>query len=378
MINGERVRQVRELLNLTQAELANKINVKQAAIARIESGALTPSESLIQTLAFATGFPVEFFHKDDGPEFPLGSLLFRAHATATVRSRTEAYRYAQFAFEIAQALAPRVNSPRLKLPRLSESPTVAAAITRAQLGLAPETPIPNLVKAAELAGVLILNLPVELAHRDAFSLWVGERENATPVICVSGGKPGDRRRWSVAHELGHLVMHHALHGQLAVIEQEANSFAAELLLPEAAMLREISPPVSLLSLSRLKPRWKVAIQALVRRCQELQIISRRQYTYLFEQIGARGWRLREPANLDVPIERPRGLRKMAELLYGVPIDYAKFARDLCLPLAWTRAILEAHAEKNEFADKKRLPVLVSLKRARDAGGERSLAVESPK
>jgi Zn-dependent peptidase ImmA (M78 family)/transcriptional regulator with XRE-family HTH domain len=365
MINGERVRQIRELLNLTQKELAGRINVAQAAIAKIESGELKPSEPLVRQLALATGFPVEFFRRGDGPDFPLGSLLFRAHATATIRSRTEAYRYAQLAFEMAQSLAQRVNSPSLRLPRLSESSSVAATITRAQLGFPPDTPIPNLIKAAELAGVLILNLPIEIEHRDAFSHWVGEQENAKPVICVSGGKTGDRRRWSVAHEIGHLVMHHALHGQLADIEKEANRFAAELLLPEEAMRREIVPPVSLLSLSRLKPRWKVAIQALTRRCYELEIISRRQYGYLFEQISARGWRLREPANLDVPIERPRGLRKMAELLYGLPINFGKLARELDLPTSLVRTVLEAHAEKSEFAARKLFPNLVSLKRSRN-------------
>jgi len=220
------------------------------------------------------------------------------------------------------------------------------------------------MKMAELAGILILNLPIEIEHRDAFSLWVGEQDDPKAVICVSGGKSGDRRRWSVAHEIAHLVMHNAPQGQIAAIEQQADIFAAELLLPEIAMRREITPPVSLLSLSRLKPRWRVSIQALIRRSFELQIISRRQYGYLFEQIGARGWRLREPAHLDVPIERPRGLRRMAELLYGVPINFRKLAKDMALPTNLVKMILEAHAEKSEFVGKRRSPMLVSVKPTR--------------
>ena len=73
MVNGERVRQVRELLNLTQAQLAKRIDVAQAAIAKIESGELRPSDTLVQALSLTTGFPVDFFHKNNGPNIPLGS-----------------------------------------------------------------------------------------------------------------------------------------------------------------------------------------------------------------------------------------------------------------------------------------------------------------
>ena len=163
----------------------------------------------------------------------------------------------------------------------------------------------------------------------------------------------------LAHELGHLVMHNPLRGELATIEQQANSFAAELLLPEAAMRRVITPPVSILSLSRLKPIWKVAIQALIRRAHDLRIITQRQYTYLFEQIGVRGWRIEEP-NFNLVAEKPRALRKMAEMLYGAPINYGQLARDLSLPISWIKSLLEVYAEGGEVTHKKK-PVLVSLK-----------------
>lgn len=51
MINGYRVRQGRELLRLTQAELANSVGTVQSTIAQIESGRLQPSETLIEAIA---------------------------------------------------------------------------------------------------------------------------------------------------------------------------------------------------------------------------------------------------------------------------------------------------------------------------------------
>jgi Zn-dependent peptidase ImmA (M78 family)/DNA-binding XRE family transcriptional regulator len=361
MVNGERIRQARELRRMTQTKLAESSGVAQAAIAKIENGELNPSESLLKAIALQTGFPVAFFNREIARDFPLGSLLFRAHAAATVRDRTEAYRYGQITFEIAHHLAQRVECPALRLPQLREHPSTAAGITRAQFGLSPDTPIPHLVKIVESSGVRVLALPIDLEDRDAFSLWVGN-EIRTPVIFLARNRPGDRQRFSLAHELGHLVLHHAIRGQVSSVESEANQFAAELLMPEMAMRREIMPPVTLTSLARLKPRWRVSIQALIRRAHDLEIITKRQYAYLFERVGANGWRLNEPSYLDIAPEKPRGLRQMAELLYGVPINIARLADELDLSRILVKEILDAHAERTGAFGKPQTAPVVSINR----------------
>ena len=346
MVNGDRVRQVRELLGWTQTAFAQRLNVEQATIARIEKGDRQPSASLLEAIALQTGFPLAFFQQPSGPDFPMGSLLFRAHATTTTRDRTEAYRYAQIIYEMADRLAARVTPIPLRLPQLSETPHVAARITRSMLGLSPDTPIPTLLSVVERAGVLVLAIPVDVEERDAFSLWAGVGPARRPVIFISAGRPGDRVRYSIAHEVGHLVLHPTIKGQISDAEKEADQFAAELLMPEIAMRRELVPPVTLTSVSRLKARWRVAIQALVRRAFELEIITKRQYTYLFEQIGARGWRTSEP--VEVPIEKPRAFKKMAEVIYGLPINYERLASDLRASTRFVKAIVDAHADRSEF------------------------------
>jgi Zn-dependent peptidase ImmA (M78 family)/DNA-binding XRE family transcriptional regulator len=346
MVNGERVRQIRELLGWTQTAFADRLDVEQATIARIEKGDLKPSESLLEAIALQTGFPPAFFQQPSGPDFPMGSLLFRAHATATVRDRTEAYRYGQMIYEMADRIAMHIKPIPLRLPQLLETPHVAARVARSMLGLSPDTPIPGLLSVVEKAGVLVLALPVDLEDRDAFSLWAGIEPARRPVIFASAGRPGDRLRYSISHELGHLVLHPSIKGQISDAEKEADQFAAEFLMPEMAMRRELVTPVTLASVSKLKARWRVAIQALVRRAFELDIITRRQYTYLFEQIGARGWRKNEP--IEVPVEKPRALRKMAELVYGLPINVERLAGDLKLSTRFVKGIIEAHADRSEF------------------------------
>ena len=347
MINGNRVKQARELERLTQAGLAEGVGVSQSTIAYVENGRLTPSDELLDAIAQETGFPSTFFEQEVVGDFPLGSLLlFRAKASVTAADQGFAHRYAQTIYECAMNLAARVTTIPLRLPQLDDDvPEGSAALTRAALGMSPDTPITNLIHAIERAGVLVLALPVALENIDAFSLWAGS-QTERPVIIVLSGAPGDRLRFSVAHEIAHLVMHRSMKGDVQGIEREADQFAGALLLPGVAMEQEIIPPVTLTNLAALKRRWRVSMQTLIMRAFELRIISERQKRYLFQQLSSRGWRIREPPALDVQAERPRALRQMAELLYTVPIDYQRLAADTCLPEQLLQDTIEAHEGKD--------------------------------
>ncbi len=343
MVSGERVKQARELRGLTQTQLAKRIGKDQSAIARIERGSFQPSDEVLEAIAIQTGFPPAFFRREPRTDFPSGSLQFRARRMSAGQ-RTQAYQYAKTVWENAQELAKGVNEIPVRLPRLTSDPETAAAVTRSELGLPPDTPVKHVMNTVERGGALVIAVPVPLVKWDAYCVWAGD-EAEKPVVVVASEAPGDRLRLSVAHELGHLVMHRSLKGELKTIDREANRFAAEFLMPEAAMREELIPPLTLTSLSELKPRWGVSIQALARRAHDLRIISERQYRYLFEQLSARGWKKKEPSELAVPVEKPRALRKMAELLYGNPIDYRRLASDVNLTPQFVQEILELHADR---------------------------------
>jgi Zn-dependent peptidase ImmA (M78 family)/transcriptional regulator with XRE-family HTH domain len=342
MFNGKRIRQARELRALTQNELARRIGVTQAAIAYIEKGLKQPSSELIAKIAAQTRFPLAFFSTDTPLEFSPDSLQFRCHASLTKREIATARRYAELAYECVQVFGAQLTQIPLTLPICPREPDAAARQVRTAFMLSPDEPITNLIHVVEKSGVLVLALPETSTRLDAFSLWVGPN-STTPLIVISGRKPGDRCRYSVAHDLGHLAMVHPNRFR-AEEEREAGRFAAELLLPEKAMRREILPPVTLSSIAVLKPRWGVSVQALIRRAYELNIISERQYRYLFEQLSSRGWRKKEPSNLDIPHEKPRALRQMAELVYGKPIKQDQLAADMRLDSAFVTQLLDCYAE----------------------------------
>ena len=340
MINPTRLQQARELRGWTQTTLAQQVGVHQSAIAQLETGRMQPSPSVLDAISRATGCPPAFFTRPSGPAFPLGSLRFRARAAMTARQRRQACWYAQTLYELMASLAAQTEYPTPRLPRLTGDPVSAARLTREALGLPPDRPIGPLIRTLEHHGVWVLAIPVPLPRRDACSTWAGG-DGATPVIVVAATPAGDRRRFSMAHELGHLVLHHTPEGAPHALERQADAFAEAFLLPEAAMRAALVPPITLTTLADLKTRWGVSLQALIRRAHTLDLLTPSQYRSLSAQLGARGWRTREP--ITVPVERPRALRQLAELLYGVPIAYAVLARDTDLDPVFVQDLLGAHA-----------------------------------
>ena len=202
MINGERVKQARELRSMRQKDLATQLGVTQGAIAQIERGIYSASDAMITKIADQTELPVAFFEKDTAPSFELGSLLFRAHAPINSRERVEAYRHAQLTYEVALFLFSSANRIPVKIQMLSAEPSEAARLTRKALGLQFDEPVPHLLNILEHHGAIVLRMP-ELKKREAFSLWADN----TPLLAISDGRSGDQLRMTCAHELGHLVMH---------------------------------------------------------------------------------------------------------------------------------------------------------------------------
>jgi Zn-dependent peptidase ImmA (M78 family)/DNA-binding XRE family transcriptional regulator len=356
MINGLRIKQAREICKLTQSQLAQEVGVAQSTIAKMEVDVRDWPDDLVQAIAMRTGFPVSFFHQGVGPEFSLGSLLFRCRASLSSTDKTRIRQLGQLIFELEEKMAVQTKPIQLHLPSFQgEDPIEAARVTRATLGIAPDTPVPHVINRIERNGVFVFALPDSAQQFDAFSLW-SDNDPRRPVMMVNSVKSGDRLRLSVAHEIGHLVLHKSPRGSLKEIEKQAYAFAREFLMPGEAMKREIKRPITLTGLAALKPRWGVSIQALIRCAYELGISSEGQYRYFSEQITKLGWRLREPENLDIPVEKPRLFRKLAEMTTGIPPNPRRLASMVCAGIGLIEDVLAVHASKNDLppSEKNRL------------------------
>ena len=324
MIYGERIRQAREFKGITQTQLAQSVGIKQAAISEMEYNELSPSATVLSEIAKQTGFLPSFFEIEPDGDLAFGSLNYRSRKSTTVREETRVYQYANLLYQQIKKACMDTFMPVVNLPQLQNTPIrQAAEITRDALGLTQNEPIKKLLRIVESNGVIILNIPRNMPKIDAFSTWA-KLDVERPLIALLFGRSMDRIRFNVAHELGHLVLHNSLRHSLKLVENEANDFAAMFLLPEPAMREELTPPITLTLLAKLKLRWGVSMQALIMRAYNLRIITQRQSRYLFTQISAQGWKVNEPVEL--AIELPHLVRSIIESKYRTREDYALDAR----------------------------------------------------
>src|SRR5207237_7887446 len=122
------------------------VGVHQSNIARLEHNGFNPTVELIQAVALHTDFPLGFFSLDSGPEFPVGTLLFRKKSSLRSVDRDRLVQLARLSFELLSIFSRRFKVYDLRIPRLSETPSLAAKVTRAALGFSADSPLPNILQ----------------------------------------------------------------------------------------------------------------------------------------------------------------------------------------------------------------------------------------
>lgn len=305
---GDRVRRLRLALGLTQTELAAQSGVASGVVSMIENGHQEADSNVLRSLAQALDCSPEYLSfTTEEPQFDRPKL--RAYADASQRAVDRTLFDTVTAVETIRTTG--LRPLRVKLPiytgDLSDDDGIdrIAVDVRTAAGLESDQVIPNVIRAAERLGCVVLPLDGELGRHWGMSLTV----DGIPVIRVTRPShdpefdiPGDRQRFTVAHELGHLVLHSACAqpatpSDASRMEREANRFAAAFLVPgDAALddLRSNGGRVTLNTLSRLKQKWGYSIKAFVFRFQELGVIDEGQARSLYKQISARRWNKEEP------------------------------------------------------------------------------------
>jgi Zn-dependent peptidase ImmA (M78 family) len=132
---------------------------------------------------------------------------------------------------------------------------------------------------------------------------------------LTAGHPGDRDRFNVAHELGHLVLHTLRSNTDPTrAEAEAHRFAGALLLPRERAMQAMRPPITLSLLKAVKATFGTSIAMDAKRARDLNIITQDQFVSLRKQLSARGWHRVEP--VEVVREEPLLIAKIVSKLSG--------------------------------------------------------------
>jgi len=318
---ANRLRQRRFVLGYTLDEVTELVKkqgytISKAAVSKYELGKSVPNATNLWHLACVLEASPEYFLK--APRFEIQWIAFRKNY-ALSKKEIEKIRY--FAKEQVEArlflnevLGLDIELPenrKYAIKKYEDVEEVALAIR--EKWKIDKWPIESLSSTLESKSIFLVE--IESAHQfDGVSGWI---DDTYPLIITSKNTPVDRKRMNIAHEFAHTVLD--IRNEAINEEKAAFRLAAALLIPEGAIKNALGnrrKKVDLQELVLLKEDYGISVQALIRRCYDLQIISEVVYKQMNIMLRSRGMHINEPGeckNKEKPIMvKGRLLRAIAE------------------------------------------------------------------
>ena len=312
---GARLKQARLLAGMTQRELASALGdagfkITAAAISKYEKGKSFPTAHFMLLASSVLGVPGTYLLHE--PLRPVEWIGFRCRARLGETARKIIKIYAEdradAQSELRDLLYPERDYDFPSIPVSSLKDAESAAEQLRELWDVGDRPLDNLVQMAEDREVIVIDWADKTGLFDGLSGWCGDR----PVTVVNSRFPLDRRRLTLAHEIGHLVMNLSIDAD-ADDEALAFRFAAALLAPADHVSRELpgrSHHLSWDELKVLKRKYGLSMSAWVRRAYDLNIISYSTYKAMNIEYKSLGWHKGEPVQY-IGDEEPLLLKQMA-------------------------------------------------------------------
>ena len=322
--------------------------VSAQAIGKYERGEMMPSSTV--AIALAEALDVSMSYLLSPSNVSLESVEFRklASTRAKERATVEAEvldhvdRYLQIE-ELLDIVSSKREEPRgapYHIDTVEEAEGAAMSV-RGDWDLGGG-PIPDMTELLEERGIKVLKLPLPRTV-DGLTCHVRRVDgDDVPAVVCSNVKSIERQRFTIAHELGHMV----LDIPAEVPEEKAcNRFAGAFLVPEQELKREVGRRrlnFGFGEIIEIKRMFGISAAALVVRMRDVGIISEATVVGIFSGIG-RGWRKTEPCPLRRTESPGRFRRLCLRALAEDEISESKAAELLRLPVSEIERVMAGAA-----------------------------------
>ncbi len=296
---GERLKRARDAANLSLRALAELVDVSQTTISKYEKEMSTPDSTMLLKLSRALGVKTEFFFRTD--KFVLENKEYRKRTISNIELRSiesKILNLVEKRFEV-ESLFPNPPMERFEVPyiesekitKLKDISSIADKLREVwKLGT---DPITDLSDVLESKGIKVFMIDEDADNNfDGLAAIV----NDFHIIVISKNWPGDRQRFTLAHELGHLILEGKLGAKIDE-EKASDRFAVAFLLPEAPLKKRLGTrrkKLEIAELALIKAEFGVSMQAVFIRANQVGII---EYTYsntLWKLFKKEGWDVKEP------------------------------------------------------------------------------------
>jgi len=305
---GNRIKIARQRAGYNLRDLGKRACVSAQAISKYERGINVPGSDVLLRLSKVLNVKVEYFFRTTSitsfvPVYRRKARLKRKDEQfilAQIRDWLERYLEIETFYDLDESY----RMPEKHRILRKEELETAAIYLREQwsLGLAP---IENLIEILEMNGIKVGRID---GHSN-FDSCTFTMDNARPVIVVNKDMPGDRQRFSLAHELGHLILNIP---ESMDIEKAANRFAGAFLVPQKVVFTELGEKRKSLNpfeLHLLKHKYGLSMLGWVHRAEDLAIISKASTKRIVEQFRREGWHLKEPGD-QIESEKPDRMTRL--------------------------------------------------------------------
>ncbi len=376
-----RITEAREACALSMGDLAERIGVSRQSVSKYEKGIMSPSIDVLQSISLLLHFPVDFFYKEEiGAGIGKSPLFFRSKSNIAKKVKTACNNQVKWVFEIRTQLEKYVEFVGQRPPTIDinhedlqdkDIEQIALSVRHEwELG---DAPIGDLIGILENQGIIVAQFSgnefCSFNGIDAYSSWYG---GIPYIIYNSMQKSAVRTRFSILHELGHLILHSSIPEEDAVkkgvvdfADMQADRFAAAFLLPATSFPKDVRG-TSLAYLEMIKKKWGAAMSTIIRRCETLDLLTDNQIGYLKRQMTTNRYWQKEPLDDMLQVEPPEMLRDAVYLLMDNNIITRRKFLDICaLPPKDLQCICSLPKDFFENCLQKQRPVLRVVKTGKD-------------
>jgi Zn-dependent peptidase ImmA (M78 family)/DNA-binding XRE family transcriptional regulator len=319
---GNRIKLARDAYGWSLRDLEERIEglVSAQAIGKYERNEMMPSSKVLLALAKALGVTPDFLLSEK--EISLESIDFRKvpasgarderSVQAQVLDAAERYLELESYFPDTAIVWQPPQALEFQIRKIEDAEAAAEKLRHLwKLGIDPIASVTELLEDQGIK-VLPLSLPEVVSGSKAFARPTGG--NAVAMIVVNQNHNGERQRFTLAHELGHLVLNC---GDLSDRENEkaADWFAGAFLVARKMVekiLGRSRTAITFGELESVKAIFKVSLASLVVRLKQLGIVPKALYEELWGAIKARGLNAAgAPEPNPIPPETPNRALRLA-------------------------------------------------------------------
>ena len=324
--NGKRLKAARLYRGLTISEEAKMSDISKQAISQFENGKTEPRLETLMKIMQVLRFPREYFYENPEDKVVIGDTYFRSLSSTSNKECLAQIECVKLLVAIYRGIDEYIAFPELNLYTVPEDfdfDIEALAKNVRKFWNIGNDRILNLVSILEKNGVIVSTRFTNGNKIDAYSQIENINDKIIAVIILGDDKENAfRRNFSVAHELGHLLLDdfYDIEGMSKIeykeMEDTMNRFAGALLVPEELYRMDLqtNAKTELNFYIQMKKKYGVSAAALIVRARQLEEITINQYQYLMKQLSQKGYRKCEPYDKETKQMQPRYLKEAMRMI----------------------------------------------------------------